>query len=1302
MSLMIASIFPQLLRLKRNHPSLSTLISIGRPAGSRQFAQAVADEEARQRFIASCIHFMQQHKFDGIDIHWDCPREDEPEKLVQLLADLRSRLDAIGVEQNRHYLLTIAVSAEQDRRSHLDLARIHPCVDWINFMAFGFTPASRDTTDLVAPLMAYDVTSFPDHASANVDAVVQAFLHDGVPAGKVVLGIDLIGTGWTGVPNINNGLYQHDAGPAHGTWDAAGGPPSGRFGFQDLKQNYIGNSQQRFWHPAAQVPWLYQPGAGGTPGLMVSYEDPQSLAAKVTYAQSGSLGGIAIWGLESDDDQQSLVAAIADALGLGAATASGGAYLATGKVTRQDGTPARSLAVAAFAQSMRKRTLLGRARTGADGIYRVSYVAPAAAPAGSGPGLVIEVYGQNQEVLATSATIFNAARIETLEIELAQSGAEAEYDRIVRLMTPLVAGQGVTLATLEENSQYHDLTFAAGETGIALGDLTAFAVAQRLLSQSQLTAQFWFALLTTKTIALPALPPETTSVEALATAALVAVPQTPDTAVQAGLVKAGAANTITVPSADQVQAWLTQYRALMASEAVKPGAAGIAGTILDASGVPQAKRNALLSAYLAGGSRTDIIARITSGNQFTAAEADAITAVLTVRDLTLGDASLVTHFAKTITTGAAASSLAAMSAADWQNAVSQAGTVAPAFVAGDTPAAQLTNYATLLAKRAALSYPTAAFAGDLTRALAQPGGSTFGSGTSMLAFFQAHPEFELATTSVDGFLTKNASPNFFNIAATNAQFVQDLKAAQRVFKVAPSFVATNRLIQDGLHSAMQIYKLGKTQIVRRYGNQSGFTAASAGDIYERAASTHAATLTVVGQLRATQSANQFQALANPAPALDNFPDLQNLFGNAQSCDCDDCQSIFSPAAYLTDLMHYLEGRLVDVANPAAGDVKDIVNSRRPDIGYIELSCTNSDTPVLYIDLACEVMEDRVARWVLFTLPAALQADLVEGAPDANLQSAFAAAGAPLSASARVSAQDAFGDWLIHDTAQTYLVQPPQGGVLNVSILRQTHLTEDELSAYPEYTNPNAYETLSTANFPQVLPFDLYTEEVRAYLTKMNVPRTILMETFAGPNAPNNPQPLDIAAEYMQIANYEQALIFTADPTNQFKCWGAATNAAAITQMSQVSTFLNATGILYTDLLKLLTLTFVNPNGAIVIQNPAGDCDLTKMSLQTLDANALDRFHRFLRLWRKLGWQMWEVDLVINEAKLGNGKLDNNFALALYPFLRIQGQARKPLSRAALCLLGQHQHDCEVHCRLSASHPVALRGALSQQEADQSD
>ncbi|HXO37266.1 MAG TPA: hypothetical protein VN872_01440, partial [Candidatus Acidoferrum sp.] len=94
---------------------------------------------------------------------------------------------------------------------------------------------------------------------------------------------------------------------------------------------------------------------------------------------------------------------------------------------------------------------------------------------------------------------------------------------------------------------------------------------------------------------------------------------------------------------------------------------------------------------------------------------------------------------------------------------------------------------------------------------------------------------------------------------------------------------------------------------------------------------------------------------------------------------------------------------------------------------------------------------------------------------------------------------------------------------------------------------------------------------------------------------------------------------------------------------------------FADLQRLLTLSFVNPNGAISIQNLDSSCDTSQKRLQPLDANALDRIHRFLRLWRKLGWNMWEVDLVIQHPALGNSKLDANFVLQLYPFLQIKNK-----------------------------------------------
>src|SRR5262249_3291275 len=109
-------------------------------------------------------------------------------------------------------------------------------------------------------------------------------------------------------------------------------------------------------------------------------------------------------------------------------------------------------------------------------------------------------------------------------------------------------------------------------------------------------------------------------------------------------------------------------------------------------------------------------------------------------------------------------------------------------------------------------------------------------------------------------------PEFVGTGNT-ADLVIELKKAQRIFKLAPNFSATNVLLNDGLHSAQQIYRLGQSQVVQKYGNQPGFTASSAAAMYQRAANTHAAVVTLVGELRAYQDANHVKGLANPVPEL---------------------------------------------------------------------------------------------------------------------------------------------------------------------------------------------------------------------------------------------------------------------------------------------------------------------------------------------------------------------------------------------------------------------------------------------------
>jgi chitinase len=271
--------FPQLLQMKQQHPNLRTLISIGGASNSTNFPVVVDSVDFLPHFAQSCVQFMKQNGFDGIDIDWEYPGPRDSQHFTTLLQQLRHLLDAQGGTDGRNYLLTIAAPPGSANYSNLQLPLIHPYLDWINLMTYDFTVASSNVTDFVAPLKPYD-PSVAKHAASNVDAAVQAYLKAGVPAGKLVLGTRSVGTGWQGVANTNNGLYQANKGPAKGTWDPAAVGPSGSFGYQDLENNYLG-VYTRNWHNDAQVPWLYNPATG----IMISYEDRQSLTLKAGRAQ---------------------------------------------------------------------------------------------------------------------------------------------------------------------------------------------------------------------------------------------------------------------------------------------------------------------------------------------------------------------------------------------------------------------------------------------------------------------------------------------------------------------------------------------------------------------------------------------------------------------------------------------------------------------------------------------------------------------------------------------------------------------------------------------------------------------------------------------------------------------------------------------------------------------------------------------------------------------------------------------------------------------------------------------------------
>jgi chitinase len=301
--------FGQLQLLRQAHPELRTLIAVGGWTGSARFSQVAATRETRRRFARSCVAFARAYGFDGIDIDWEYPvggglagngaAPEDRENLTLLLAALRAELDAAGGAEGAPHLLTIAAPATPSLLAHFELERLHDHVDWIHLMAYDLAGEWSATTGFHAPL--FDDGVGP--AGGSADDAVQALFDAGIPARKIVLGLPFYGRAWHGVANEGEGLYQPHGGVPMGTWEP------GSFDYWDLADRFLATAPTHR-SPEAGVPWLYDPAAG----LMISYDDADSIAGKAGYARGRGLGGVMFWDLSADDEAATLATAAHRAL----------------------------------------------------------------------------------------------------------------------------------------------------------------------------------------------------------------------------------------------------------------------------------------------------------------------------------------------------------------------------------------------------------------------------------------------------------------------------------------------------------------------------------------------------------------------------------------------------------------------------------------------------------------------------------------------------------------------------------------------------------------------------------------------------------------------------------------------------------------------------------------------------------------------------------------------------------------------------------------------------------------------------
>ncbi|MBI4538056.1 MAG: hypothetical protein HY704_00930 [Gemmatimonadetes bacterium] len=842
-------------------------------------------------------------------------------------------------------------------------------------------------------------------------------------------------------------------------------------------------------------------------------------------------------------------------------------FTVSGTVLHTDGTAVVGVTVHAYHLALGSERALGSATTGAGGTYRIVYGFAAGAP-----DLFVRALDGEGEELAVSTVRYAASEEETIDlaVEDERYRGASEFAQVDEALSPHL--EDVDLSGLDTE----DVALLVEKTGVEREHVGKYVAAARLAERTGLSHEAIYGLLRVGSPASPG--------------SLLAQSRS---RVKGALVAAAEDNVVSRSVGEGAETLADELRKQAASASASAETTRSIGRLLDGAGVDARRREGFVSRYLAhDGSTAEFWSSLREDQAFGEAAVERIQLALQLGVLSVNHAPLV-KAAQQRHAPKSARDLVRLNRDDWLELIG--GQVdgeavgVPDGVLGDSDDERWLNYAELLVRQFEAAFPTTAVT-EAIRRRADP------AQKDVLRFLTKNPTFDFERSHITSILVDEGS-DLRGISDTEA-LKSDLKALQRAYRIAPAndrYGAMSALLDAGLDSARRVQRLGRRDFVARYAEALGGEE-RAQSVYGLARAQASMALAVYARYAAAMQGPQLPVM-QALPDADEFtevPDYSTLFGSLDYCACEDCRSVLSPAAYLVDLLAWLQER----------DAVDVLLARRPDIGTLELSCENTNTALPYVDLVNEVLENAVA---------ALHGE----------------------------------ETVAHDV---------------------TTAESDELLANPEYLNRAAYDVLAKATYPFGLPFDLWAAQARIYLKHLGVKRYGLMEAYQREEEPSD---LEIAAEVLGLTPLERQLATGNAGEEAWALWGFDAETVENPSgsdgrvewreaLSAVETLLERAGLEFEELLDLLHSDFVNSGRSLGIAWAGSTCDVSAARLVRSDgdspaADELDRLRRFIRLWRKLGWTVLELDKALTA--LSAKDLDDDLLLDLAQIQRIRDAIR---------------------------------------------
>ncbi|KAH9849057.1 glycoside hydrolase [Lenzites betulinus] len=325
--------------------NVKAILTVGGWTGSQYFSSAVATEANRTAFVKTVLGLVSKYDLDGLDFDWEYPNkqgmgcnlisDNDSQNFLSFLQALRA--DPAGQNLTLSAATGIVPFNGPDGQPLSDVSAFASVFDYVAIMNYDVWGSWSTSVGPNAPLN--DTCAPAADQQGSAVSAVKAWTSAGFPANQLVLGVASYGHSFkvdqSAALTSDNTLAAYPAfdasqQPLGDSWDAVApagvdqcgnptaGGPSGIFDFWGLIEGgfltangTVADGISYRFDECSQTPYVYN----ASTGVMVSYDDATSFAAKGKFINEAGLRGFAMWEAAGDSNDI-LLDAITNAIGI--------------------------------------------------------------------------------------------------------------------------------------------------------------------------------------------------------------------------------------------------------------------------------------------------------------------------------------------------------------------------------------------------------------------------------------------------------------------------------------------------------------------------------------------------------------------------------------------------------------------------------------------------------------------------------------------------------------------------------------------------------------------------------------------------------------------------------------------------------------------------------------------------------------------------------------------------------------------------------------------------------------------------